>query len=135
MNATLRIILGILLGIIIGSIVNMGIVMISGSIIPPPEGTDTTTMEGLKQALPLFKPKHYIMPFLAHTLGTLVGAFIAAVIAKKHYNKVALGVGLFFLIGGITNVFLLPSPIWFTVADLVLAYIPMALLRAKLAKR
>jgi len=39
-----------------GSIVNMGIVHISGSIIPPPEGADIKTMEGLKATIHLFAP-------------------------------------------------------------------------------
>ncbi|WP_026755254.1 hypothetical protein [Sediminibacter sp. Hel_I_10] len=133
MNSTLRLIIAVILGLIIGSIVNMGIIMISGSIIPPPEGADTTTMEGLKEALPLFDAKHFIMPFLAHALGTLVGAMIAAIIAKNHDMKAALGIGLFFLVGGIANSVMLPSPIWFTIVDVVFAYIPMAYLGGKLA--
>lgn len=47
MNPTLRNILAIIAGIAAGSVVNMGIVMISGSVIPPPEGVDATTYEGL----------------------------------------------------------------------------------------
>jgi hypothetical protein len=54
MNPILKNILSVLLGLVIGSIVNMGIVMLSGSIIPPPEGGDITTMEGLKATLHLF---------------------------------------------------------------------------------
>ena len=37
----------------------------------------------------------------------------------------ALGIGVFFLIGGISMVFMIPAPVWFIVADLSLAYIPM----------
>ncbi|WP_347173668.1 hypothetical protein [Polaribacter uvawellassae] len=46
MNSTLRNILAVIAGLVIGSIVNMGIIMISGSVIPPPNGADATTMEG-----------------------------------------------------------------------------------------
>ena len=133
MNPILRNILALLCGIVIGSIVNMGIVMISGSIIPPPEGADVTTMEGLKEALPMFEPKHFIMPFLAHALGTLVGAFVAAKIAANNNRKFGLAVGLFFLIGGIANVMMLPSPTWFAATDILLAYIPMGWLGGRLA--
>jgi hypothetical protein len=77
----LRNILAIISGWFLGSIVNMGIIMISGSIIPPPEGADVTTMEGLLEAMNMFEPKHFIMPFLAHALGTLFGAFMASKIA------------------------------------------------------
>ncbi len=128
MNPILKNILAIVLGIIIGSIVNMGLIMISSSIIPPPEGADNSTMEGLKASMHLFEPKHFIFPFLAHALGTLVGAFVAALVATKHKMKFALVIGVFFLIGGIASIFMLPSPTWFAVLDLVGAYIPMACL-------
>ena len=111
----------------------MGIIMISGSIIPPPSGADVTTMEGLKASMHLFEPKHFIFPFLAHALGTLSGAFLTALIAANHKMKFALGIGAFFLVGGIINTFMLPSPTWFTVLDLVGAYIPMGWLGWKVA--
>ena len=126
MNPILRNILAVILGIIIGSIVNMGLIMISSSIIPPPEGADNTTMEGLKASMHLFEPRHFVFPFLAHALGTLVGALVAALVAATHRMKFALAIGVFFLIGGISIIFMLPSPTWFGILDLVGAYIPMA---------
>lgn len=56
-------ILAVLAGCILGSVVNMGIITVSGSIIPPPDGADVTTMEGLKASIHLFQPKHFIFPF------------------------------------------------------------------------
>lgn len=132
MTPIIKNILAILTGIILGSIVNMGIIRISGSIIPPPDGADVTTMEGLKASLHLFQPKHFIMPFLAHALGTFIGSLLSATIAASHKMKFALVIGVFFLAGGIVNTFLLPSPTWFTVVDLVGAYIPMGYFAGKL---
>tara|TARA_R110000868_G_C10929274_1_gene766252 strand:- start:1199 stop:1609 length:411 start_codon:yes stop_codon:yes gene_type:complete len=126
MNPILRNIIALLVGLIVGSLVNMGIIMISGSVIAPPEGADVTTMEGLKAAMHLFQPKHFIMPFIAHALGTFTGAFVAAKIAVSHKLKFSLAVGVFFLVGGIANIYMLPSPTWFAIVDLVGAYIPMA---------
>lgn len=133
MHPILRNILAVIAGIFIGSLVNMGIIMISGSIIPPPNGADVTTMEGLKATMHLFEPKHFIFPFLSHALGTLVGAFLAARFAASNHMRFALAIGLFFLIGGITSVYMLPSPLWYTVVDLVGAYLPMGYLGGKLA--
>ncbi|MGB5462202.1 MAG: hypothetical protein WBM92_02450 [Aureibaculum sp.] len=132
MNPLVKNILAVIFGIIIGSLVNMGIIMISGSIIPPPQDADITTMEGLKSTMHLFEPKHFIFPFLAHALGTFVGAIIAATIAATHKIKFAVAIGVFFLIGGIVNVMMLPSPIWFTILDLGGAYIPMGFIAGKL---
>ena len=132
MNPILKNILAIIAGAVVGSIVNMGIIMMSSSVIPPPEGADVTTVEGLKASMHLFEPKHFIMPFLAHALGTLVGAFVAAKIATNHKMRFAMAIGLLFLAGGITNIVMLPSPIWFTILDIGVAYIPMAYFAGKL---
>ena len=134
MNNTLRNILAVIFGIIIGGFVNMGVILISGSIIATPEGSDTTTMEGLIDSMHLFKPRHFIMPFLSHAIGTLTGAFIAAKFSTSKKLLSAIVVGVFFIFGGITNVFILPSPVWFSMIDVVAAYIPMAYLGARLAK-
>jgi hypothetical protein len=133
MNPIIRNILAVVAGLVVGGVVNMGIVEISGSIIPPPKGADITTMEGLKASLHLFQPINFLFPFLAHALGTLVGAGLAAFIAVNHKMKFALGIGGFFMIGGILNIVMLPSPLWYTVVDLVGAYIPMAYLGGRLA--
>ncbi|MBL7808881.1 MAG: hypothetical protein JNN28_13760, partial [Saprospiraceae bacterium] len=112
MHPILKNILAVIAGITVGSIVNMGIIMISGSIIPPPEGADVTTEEGLKASMHLFQPRHFLFPFLAHALGTLAGAFLAAKMAANHHMRFAMVIGVFFLLGGIASVFMLPSPMW-----------------------
>src|ERR1700740_3460877 len=115
MNPTIRNILAVIAGAFIGSIVNMALITISGKVIPLPDGVDATTMEGLKAGMHLMEPKHFIFPFLAHALGTLVGAIVAARIAITNKARCAYAVGILFLIGGTMNVFMLPAPMWFNV--------------------
>lgn len=135
MNPILRNILAVIAGLFVGSVVNMSIILVSGSIIPPPNGADNTTMEGLQATMHLFEPKHFLFPFLAHAIGTFAGALTTTLIAPNHKTKLALVIGGFFLLGGIVSVCSLPSPIWFTIVDLVFAYIPMTYLALKLAAK
>ncbi len=135
MHPIIKNILAVIAGIVVGSLVNMGIIMVSGSIIPPPNGADVTTAEGLKAAMHLFQPRHFLLPFLAHALGTFVGSLIAAIIAANRKMLFALIIGVFFLAGGIINVLMLPSPLWFSIVDLVGAYFPIAFLAGKLVLR
>jgi len=135
MKPILRNILAVVIGIVLGSVANMGIIMVSGSIIPPPEGADVTTTEGLKNSMHLFEPVHFIMPFLAHSMGTFLGALAAGTLAVTHRMKFALGVSAWFLIGGIISVLMLPSPVWFTILDLAAAYLPMGYLAGTLTTR
>lgn len=129
----LKNVLAIVLGLVGGSIINMLIVIIGPHIIPPPANADVTTEEGLKQSIHLFQPIHFLMPFLAHAIGTFVGAYIAAKLASSHKLIVALIIGIFFLSGGIYMVAQLPSPLWFNILDLGLAYIPAAWLAERMA--
>jgi hypothetical protein len=128
MKLIIRNLLSIFAGLVVGSIVNMGIISLGGSIIPPPEGADVLTMEGLKASIHLFQPKHFLMPFLAHALGTFFGAILTTVIAASYKKHFAMAIGGLFLLGGVANIYMLPSPLWFSLLDLIVAYLPMAFL-------
>lgn len=133
MNTLTKNILAVVIGFVVGSAVNMGIVTLGPSVIPLPAGVDVSNMDGLKASMQLFAPKNFVFPFLAHALGTLVGAFVAVKIAANHRMKFAMIIGLLFLLGGLTMVYLAGGPVWFIAADLLLAYLPMAYLGGLLA--
>lgn len=126
MKPVVRNILAVVIGCVAGGLVNMAIISMSASIIPPPAGADVTTTEGLKASMHLFKPINFLMPWLAHALGTLVAAFISVKFSASHSLRLALIPGVLFLTGGIAAVAMLPSPVWFTLTDLLGAYLPMA---------
>lgn len=133
MNPTLKNILAVVAGLVAGGIINTLIIGISGKIIPPPEGADVTTVEGIKASIHLFEPKHFLMPFLAHALNAFVGAFVTAKIAANRHLLLAMIIGIISLLGGIAAVVMIPAPLWFNITDLTLAYLPMAFLGGKLA--
>ena len=135
MKTIIRKVLAVFAGPVVGSLVNMGLVNLGPNVIPLPEGTDNSSMEGLKNSMHLFTAKHFLFPFLGHALGTLVGAFVAAKLAAGHKMKFAICIGVIFLAGGIMAVSMIGGPLWFNITDLVLAYIPMGLLGGKLASR
>lgn len=128
-------IFGVIIGVFIGGTVNMGIIMLSDSIIPLPAGVNGSDMNSLAAGMHLFEPKNFIMPFLAHALGTLAGAFIAGFVARKYKLQVGLTVGCIFLLGGISMAMSLSAPMWFNVTDIVFAYLPMGWLASRLIKK
>lgn len=135
MHNVLRFVLAVVAGLVVGGVINMGLILVSGSVIAPPAGADVTTAEGLKASLPLYEPRHFIFPFLAHALGTLGGAFVAALLAPGRAAGPSYVVGGLFLLGGLTNVLMLPAPIWFSALDLIAAYLPAAWLGHRVASR
>lgn len=135
MPRLLRNILAVLAGVVGGGVVNMALITLSPSLIPPPAGVDVTTAEGLEKGIHLFQPRHFVMPFLAHALGTLAGALAAYLIAATYKARLAFVVGAFFLCGGVAASFMIPAPAWFIALDLVAAYLPMAWLGIQIGMR
>ena len=134
MKPILKNVLAVIVGIFVGSAVNLVIFSAGHAVIPLPEGADVSTTEGFRESIKQFTPIHFLTPFLAHALGTLAGAFLAAKIAASHNGKLAMAIGVLFLIGGIAAVAMFGGPIWFAIVDLVFAYLPMAWLGARLAR-
>lgn len=134
MSPYVKYILAVITGLIVGGAVNMIIIMFSGYLIPSPEGANLLTAEGLKASMHLMQPKHFIMPFLAHALGTFSGALTANTIAARNTMRISLIISLFFMLGGLINVIMLPSPVWFTLLDLLGAYLPMGFVAHKIVK-
>jgi hypothetical protein len=133
MPPILKNILAVIAGIMVGSVVNMAIITVGPILIPPPEGVDMSDMGNFAENLNLLEPANFIAPWVAHAVGTLAGAFIAARLAASHKMRFALGIGVFFLMGGIMMVSMFGGPVWFAVLDLVAAYLPMGFLGGMLA--
>ena len=134
MKTIVRNILAIIIGWFIGSAINMGLIE-AGHTLNPIEGLDPNDMKALAKVMPTLSAKYFIFPFLAHALGTLIGAIVAGWIAASHKMKFSLAIGVLFLLGGIAVSFMLPAPIWFIACDIIIAYIPMAFIGGKIAKK
>ena len=111
MPTVLRNILAVIVGLVVGGAVNMSLVVLGPTVIPPPPGVDMTTAEGLAKGMPLLEAKHFVFPVLAFAVGVV------------------------FLAGGIAAAFVIPAPAWFIGLDLVAAYIPMAWLATAIGRR
>jgi len=132
MNPIVKNILAVLTGIVVGNIVNGGLITLSPLFVDAPVGVDVNDIESIKTNFHLYEAKHFVIPFLAHALGTFVGAFLAVKIATKNKMKFAIGIGVFFLIGGIAVNYMIYHPI-FSPIDVLFAYIPMGWLAGKIA--
>lgn len=131
----LRNILAVVFGLIAGGAVNMSLIVAGSSMIPPPAGVDVSDAQSIAASMHLFEPKHLVFPFLAHALGTLVGATTAFLIAASKKSLLAYVIGVASLAGGIAASFMIPAPVWFVILDLLVAYIPMAWLGTLIGSR
>lgn len=127
--------LAVVLGFLVGGLVNMALVTAGPKFFPPPAGADMTTPAGIAAAMPLLQPEHFVFPFLAHALGTFVGALIAYWGARSHRSLMAGIIGALTFCGGVAASLMIPAPAWFITLDLVGAYAPMTLLAILIGRR
>jgi hypothetical protein len=136
MHPILRNILAVVAGLIVGGAVNMGILMLGMAVLPPPPGVDIMDIASINAHIHEYSFVALMVPFLAHALGTLAGAFLAAKLAASKGMFPAMLIGIVFLFGGIDAVRQIPNaPLWFDVLDLVVAYLPMGWLGWRFALR
>lgn len=125
-------------GAFVGGVVNMSLILAGASLLPPPEGVDVEDIASINAHISEYSVAQLLAPFVAHALGTLAGAFVAGALAPspRARLRLALVIGVLFLVGGVMAVQMIPAaPLWFDVLDLVVAYLPMAWLGARLAAR
>ena len=123
-----------LLAMMVAAALNMALILLGPFVISTPAGFDNSSQEAVKNTVHLLGARHFVFPLLAHALGTLAGAWLGARFAP-HGLAVAIGVGLVSLLGGVANIVMIASPLWFEVVDALLCYLPMAWLGYRLGGR
>ena len=128
MSSMIKNVLALIGGGLVGMTANMGLIITGNQLIPFSDNINP--MNAMNWEI-----KYFIFPFLAHSIGTFSGAYIAAKFSASYHMLFAICIGIFFLSGGISMVFILPAPIWFIVIDLVFAYLPMGWLGWKISNK
>ena len=113
---------------ILGSVINMTLLAGGSVLIPAPQGVDVNDAESIANSIHLYEAKHFVFPFLAHALGTLMGAVTAGYLGWQNRTVLVWCVAALFFAGGVATTFMIPVPVTYVVIDLTLAYVPMALL-------
>ena len=129
----IRKILAVLIGVVAGGVFNMAMVTVSHAVYPLPEGLDPNDFDAFRAHLEAngMPTGAMIMVLVAHAGGSFVSGFVCGLIALRSWYVAAVVLGLLWTCGGIAMLIMLPAPIWFAVADVVL-YVPAALLGVRL---
>jgi hypothetical protein len=129
MNPTVRVVLAVLAGLAVGWVVITCIELLNAFVFfPLPPGTDFTNPEALKAAMKDMPAGAFAVVLVAWMLGTLVGVWVAAKIARS--ARPAWVVGAIFLVLTVVNLMSIPHPIWMWVGALLLL-LPAAMLGAR----
>jgi hypothetical protein len=137
MRSALRSILAVVAGFVVASTVMTLVEMANGRILYPELGklAQGVTDREVIRALFAQAPVGALLVVLAGwVLGSLAGGFVAAWIGRSSPVGHAVAVGGCLTLAGIANNLMLPPPLWFWVAGLVLL-VPAAVAAAQLAPR
>lgn len=131
----LLVVLAVVAGLFVGGMVNMGVLSLIPNFFPYPEGLDPNLPEDIATFMQTAPIGAFALVWLAHWGQAFIGGIVAALIApggKKMMS--AMIVGVFSLVGGIMVSFMIPSPMWNLIVDL-LGYLPLAWLGGMIGKK
>ncbi|MBK8724529.1 MAG: hypothetical protein IPL96_00390 [Holophagaceae bacterium] len=135
MRSVLRTIASVILGFIVASIVMMIVESINGRVLHPnlakaAEGIkDRESMRALMASAPVTA---LLVVIIGWILGSIYGGWVAVRVAGRSSIRPGLVVGVLLTLAGLANNLMLPPPLWFWFASLVV-FIPAAYLGARLA--
>lgn len=129
-----RRVLSVFAGLLAGYLVVALIEGISNGLYPPPSGVDMSDIDALRAHIATLPPQAFMIVWIAHVVGALVAGFVCVAISSEMWRTGPLILGILLLGAGVTNLVLIPHPVWFSIAD-ALAYVPSALAGGYLALR
>ena len=127
--AIARSVLGVVIGIFVAVVVVGALESIGHLIFPPPPGIDLQDSEALKTIIDQLPLGAIVMVLVAWGAGSLIGGFTAAAVAGRAQVVHGLIVGGIQMSFGLLTMIMIPHPIWFMVAA-VLVVVPLAWLGA-----
>ncbi len=111
-------VLATIAGFIAASLIVYLIEQIGWKFFPLPDTINPMDAESLKQNIDLIPKGSMIFVILAHAIGTFSGMILAGFISKKSLIPSYI-VGGLMILATITNLVMIPSPIWFIILDLL----------------
>jgi hypothetical protein len=135
MRSALRSVAAVVVGFIVASIVMMIIETINGRVLYPKLGkaaegvTDRETIRALLATAPLGA---FLVVIFGWVLGSVCGGWTTARIAARANAGHGLVLGALLTLAGVANNLMIPPPLWFWIASLVVL-MPAAYLGARLA--
>lgn len=126
-----RRILAVVAGVIFAGIVIYVLETIGHQVYPPPADLDTKNLEAMKAYIATLPMGAMLFVLLAYIVGSFAGGWLAVKIARTSQMHVPLTVGGVQLFLGIINLVMIPQPMWFAVAS-VIVFLPAAYFGGKL---
>jgi hypothetical protein len=127
-----RVILSVVAGVVAGTAVVFLVESLGHRVFPPPAGLNPSDPESIRAAMAKLPIGALLAVLVAWIAGSFAGGWLAALIARRVVP--ALIVGFLILAASAVNLIMIPHPVWFAIAGL-LVILPAAWLGGKVATR
>ena len=137
MRSILRSVLAVVAGFVVASVVMMAIESINGRFLYPELGKAAegiTDREAIRRLLATAPVGAFLVVIVGWMLGGVAGGWVAARVSKRAPVGHALTLGGLLTLAGVANNLMVPPPIWFWIASL-LVLLPAAYAGGRLALR
>jgi hypothetical protein len=114
----MRAVLGVIAGFVVAFVCVQAAEMISHHFYPFPPGADMHDMATIKRFVATLPLQALLLVLGGWLVGAILGTFVAAKIGRSRVPAYVLGALLLCL--GIVNSFIIPQPLWFTAASIVI---------------
>lgn len=119
MRNPFRILAAVAAGLVVGFLVIAGVEAFGSKIYPSPAGLDPTDAAALETFIAGLPPGAFLLVLAGWGLGALLGSWIATRLGPSRHMAPGLIVGAVLVVAGVANMMLLPHPLWFWAATLV----------------
>lgn len=113
-----RRILAVIVGLAVAFLLVAGAEGIAHKIYPPPPGTNMQDMNQVKAFVATLPLSALLVVLAGWLIATFVSTWLAAKIAQNPIPGYI--VGALLLCAGIANAFMIPQPVWFSIASIVI---------------
>jgi hypothetical protein len=108
---------GVAAGVIGGMLLLAGVENVGVLLYPPPKGIDVHDVKAMQKMMASMPIGAFLFVLAGFLIATTAGCYLAARVSKM--RGPAIFVGALFLVGGIANLLMVPHPIWFWIACIV----------------
>jgi hypothetical protein len=122
-----RRVLSVFAGLMVGFLCVALIEAVSSRLYPLPAGVDVSDIEAFRahvQTLPIMA---FVLVLVAHVVGSFAAGFTCVSVSRQMWKTGPIIIGVLLLSAGVTNLVMIPHPVWFALVD-ILVFIPAALL-------
>ncbi|MBK8625047.1 MAG: hypothetical protein IPN86_05650 [Saprospiraceae bacterium] len=131
MNNSLRNTLVVITSLLVGGIVLYLFETLIHQWFPMPADVDPSDIESLKNYMPNAPVGSLALLILTHAIAAFISGWIIAKFAKSNIQFLALITGMIWTLFGVTNIVMIPHPLWFSIAD-TCVFLPLTILGSKL---